>query len=200
MPVTIYTIGHSNHQIEAFLDLLQRHEIAVVADVRSSPYSRWQPQFNQSDLRKSLSRSGIRYEQFCEELGARSPDQRCYEHGRVIYQRLADSKAFRDGIARLRSFATTQRVAMLCAEREPLECHRSILIGKVLDSRGDEVLSILGDGSAERWAELVSRLLRLRKLDRPSLFESEDDLVARAFLEQEEEIAFRPEKVGEATE
>jgi len=113
-----------------------------------------------------------------------------------VYGLLADSQKFKEGIERLLTLPQSQRVALVCAEREPLECHRTILIGKVLHSKGTDVVSILGDGSAELWPDLVTRLLRLRKLDRPSLFESEDELVQRAFLEQEREIAYAPDTAG----
>lgn len=196
MPITVYTIGHSNHPIDVFLDLLHCNRIQVLADVRSSPYSRWQPQFNQSDLRASLLGAGLRYEPFCDELGARTSDRSCYDQGRVVYARLANSVPFQKGIARLRDLALAQRVAIVCAEREPLECHRTILIGRALESEGDKVVSILGDGSTEEWTQLVSRLLRRRKLNASSLFESEDEIIERAFLAQEEEIAYRSEQTG----
>jgi uncharacterized protein (DUF488 family) len=98
----IYTVGHSNHSIERFLSLLQPHGITAVADVRSTPYSRFNPQFRREKLQASLAEAGMQYVFLGEELGARSQDPDCYDaEGRVSYSRLARTEQFRKGIQRL---------------------------------------------------------------------------------------------------
>jgi uncharacterized protein (DUF488 family) len=89
MRIEVLTIGHSTHPIETFLGLLHQHGVTAVADVRSAPYSRFNPQFNKDALEHDLKEHGIRYVFLGRELGARSDDPSCYDKGRVQYGRLA---------------------------------------------------------------------------------------------------------------
>ncbi len=104
-PITIYTVGHSTHTIERFLDLLERNGVTAIADVRSSPFSRHNPQFNKDTLTAELKKRGIAYVFVGKELGARSDDPSCYEGGKVRYGRLADTSVFKAGIERVLSGA-----------------------------------------------------------------------------------------------
>ena len=131
----ILTIGHSTHAIGEFLGLLETHGVASVADVRSAPYSRRQPQFNREALRRVLEEQGIGYDFRGVELGARSEDPSCYEDGRVQYRRLAETALFLSGIDLVAGEARERRVALLCAEKEPLECHRTLLVARELVKR-----------------------------------------------------------------
>lgn len=124
----VLTIGHSNHPIERFIGLLKQDGVTAVADVRSAPFSRHNPQFNKDSLQQSLSEAGIAYIFLGKELGARSNDRSCYEDGRVQYERLARTDLFLDGIERVRKGAEQYRIALMCAEKEPLECHRTLLV------------------------------------------------------------------------
>src|SRR5262245_48831743 len=110
----IFTIGHSTHPIERFVALLAGQGVRVLADVRSTPFSRFNPQFNRERLAKSLADAGIRYEFMGDALGARSTDPACFENGRVSYARLAESAAFRRGIEQLIEAARAQRMAIMC--------------------------------------------------------------------------------------
>lgn len=154
----MFTVGHSSHPLEAFLALLVRHGISAVADVRSSPYSRMNPQFNREDLKKALKASGIAYVFLGEELGARSDNPECYEGGKVRYDRLARTGAFKRGLERVRAGAADYRLALMCAEKEPLDCHRTILVARHLQEQGLDVQHILADGSLEPHAEAIERL------------------------------------------
>ena len=120
----IFTIGHSNHSLEGFLALLAKRRIAAVADVRSAPYSRFSPHFDRKALAAALEACGIGYRYFGRELGGRPDDPGCYENGRVSYDRVARTGRFRDGLARVREAAAEVRLALMCAEKEPLDCHR----------------------------------------------------------------------------
>src|SRR3990172_5328620 len=102
MAPMIFTVGHSNHPIVHFLSLLHRYEITAVADVRSSPYSRFNPQFNREPLKDALAEREIRYVFLGEELGARPKDPSCYEKGRVVYNRLASTTLFKEGLDRIK--------------------------------------------------------------------------------------------------
>lgn len=197
----ILTIGHSTHTLERFIALLKQHGVTAVADVRSAPYSRLNPQFNKADLERSLQAQGIRYVFLGRELGARSDDPACYQKGRVQYARLARTEAFRQGIERLRRGAAKHRIACLCAEREPLECHRTLLVARALDDEGVEVAHIHGDGRLEPHAAAMDRLLDLTGLPRDDLFRSRADLIAEALARQEERVAYVDAKLAaEATE
>src|SRR5262245_25862717 len=119
----LFTIGHSNHPIERFVALLQQHTIAAVADVRSVPYSRRHPQFSREALARSLAAAGIDYLFLGDALGARPKDPACFVDGRADYDRIAARPEFAAGFARVRAEAGRARVALMCAEREPLDCH-----------------------------------------------------------------------------
>jgi len=194
----VFTIGHSTHPIERFVDLLQRHGVEVLADVRSTPFSRFNPQFNRASLSHSLASAGIRYEFLGEELGARSSDPECFENGRVSYARLAATALFRRGLERLREMAGSQRVAMMCAEREPLDCYRTILISRELERAGETVTHILADGTLEENRSTMGRLIDKLKLPRDDLFGDPAELIDAAYDAQAAKVAYAP-KIQPAT-
>lgn len=186
----LYTIGHSNHSIEDFVELLSLHRITAVADVRSIPASRYTPQFNREAIRSALEAAGVSYVFLGKELGARSPDPTSYVDGKVQYSRLAHSPLFVSGIERLINGAIRERIALTCTEQDPLDCHRTILISRVLADRDMQITHIHRDGSVERHSAAMNRLRRKHHLDEPSLFESEEELLAKALELQESDIAY----------
>lgn len=190
----ILTIGHSTHPIERFVALLKEHGVTALADVRSAPFSRFNPQFNKDVLQKSMKEAGIAYIFLGKELGARSNDPSCYENGRVQYDRLARTEAFHSGIARVRKGAQEYRVALMCAEKEPLECHRTLLVAKALEREGEAVVHIHGDGHLERHADAMRRLLDLTGMPHGDMFASEADLIEEASRRQEAKVAYVEEE------
>lgn len=186
----VLTIGHSNHSLDAFVSLLQQHSVTAVADVRSAPYSRFTPHFNKEALQRALKEHGIRYVFLGRELGARSEDRSCYENGRVLYARLALTDVFRSGIERVLRGAGEQRIALMCAEKDPLDCHRTLLVARALEEHGVAVEHILPDGGIESHGEAMLRLLDLLGLPRRDLFHSTEDLIKDALVRQEERIAY----------
>ncbi len=144
---TIYTIGHSNHNEEKFLDLLSQHGIEVLVDVRSQPFSRYNPQFNDSNLVSALKAAGIRYLFMGDQLGGRPQGEEFLdESGRALYHRMAESSDFLVGIERLERGIEEHRVAIMCSEENPAICHRHLLVTRVISGRGVDVLHIRGDG------------------------------------------------------
>lgn len=129
---SLFTIGHSNQAAEQFVGLLQRHDIRLLADVRSSPASRFAPQFNRAALVRSLEQAGIKYRWFGQALGGKP--------------RAAES-VFAAGINDLLQVAETQPIAIMCAERDPRMCHRTHLVAPALLKKGATVTHILGDGT-----------------------------------------------------
>ena len=186
----VFTIGHSTHSTDAFITLLRQHNVTAVADVRSVPLSRFNPQFNREIIIHSLKTHGIRYVFLGRELGARSDDHSCYENGRVQYTRLARLESFRRGLDRIMRGACNHRIALMCAEKEPLECHRTLLVARALVEHRVSVFHIISDGSLETYDDAMARLLVLLGLPRADLFRSKQELIAQAVAIQEERIAY----------
>lgn len=191
MSSTLYTIGHSDHSLADFLALLRVHDITAIADVRSSPYSRRQPQFNREPLKAALRDVGITYVFLGRECGARAEDPACYDQGKVQYERLAQTALFQDGLARIRAGAEAFRLALMCAEKDPLTCHRTILVSRHLVEQGMAVEHVLADGSLEPHNLTLTRLRQQLGLRQPDLFCSESDLDDLAYRQQGERIAYR---------
>ena len=186
----VLTIGHSNHSLETFVALLQQHGVSALADVRSAPYSRFNPQFNRRALEDSLKTIGMRYVFLGRALGGRPDDPSCYENGRVRYDLLARTPLFREGLERVVEGAGRERIALMCAEKEPLDCHRTILVGRSLAERGVAVAHILADGSLEPHDETMGRLLDSMGLPRGDLLQSREQLIEEALAHRERRIAY----------
>jgi uncharacterized protein (DUF488 family) len=160
---SVFTIGHSNHSAEKFAGLLKRHEIEVLVDTRSHPYSRHAPHFNIRDIVATLSDDSIGYLFLGPELGGRPEEKEFYDaEGRVDYALIEKSQPFLDGIHRLEKEIRARRVALLCSEEDPAGCHRRLLVGRALSERGIVVRHIRGDGSVEAEGETIG--------DQPVLF------------------------------
>lgn len=190
MPARVLTIGHSSHSADDFIGLLRKHGVSVVADVRSVPFSRFSPQFNKDTLSKTLEKAGIGYVFFGRELGARSQDQSCYVDGQVRYSLLARTELFRAGLERLFSDAKDKQVAIMCTEKDPLDCHRTLLIARSLVAADVEVNHVLADGVTESNDEAMVRLLTKHGLQQPDLFRSTEELLEDALQRQERRIAY----------
>ncbi len=148
--ITLYTIGHSNRSLTEFLELLERHGIESLVDVRSAPYSRYVTHFNRADLEYSVESHKIRYTYLGAELGGRPPGDEFYdEHDHVLYYRVAQAPFFRGGIEKLIEEGAVYRTAFMCSEEDPTNCHRRLLIARVLIDEGVRVLHIRGDDSEQ---------------------------------------------------
>ncbi len=190
MALEIFTVGHSTQSIDKFLALLKRHGVNAIADVRSAPYSRFNPQFNREELRSSLKSNGIRYVFLGKELGARSDDEGCYLNGKVQYKLLAKTPFFQSGISRVIDGAESNKIALMCAEKDPLDCHRTILVARELADRGVRVTHILPDGSLEAHNVAVSRLVSKLGLGEADMFRSEELTIYDAYEKQGQRIAY----------
>jgi uncharacterized protein (DUF488 family) len=146
-PIDVLTIGHSNHPIDRFVGLLQAQGVTVLADVRSIPASRFAPQFRQAALKASLNAAGIGYVWLGEGLGGKPKDKSLWRNGAPDFQRIAASPTFRADLDRLLTVVKSERVAIMCAERTPQDCHRARLVAPELDRAGHTVGHILVDGS-----------------------------------------------------
>ncbi|MFJ8295604.1 DUF488 family protein [Streptomyces sp. NPDC094447] len=192
---TVFTIGHSTHSGSYFLSLLQKHGITAVADVRSMPVSRFTPQFNRYAVERILSEVDIKYVFLGKELGARTEDLTCYVDGQVRYDLLAQTSDFASGIKRLRNGSRSERIAIMCTEQEPLDCHRCVLVARVLEGDEITVKHILGDGQIEDHASAMRRLMAIFGLDQEDLFRTSAERLQDALDRQERRIAYVNEEL-----
>jgi uncharacterized protein (DUF488 family) len=152
----IFTIGHSNQRMESFLNLLTKNKIQYLADVRSVPSSKFASQFDQALLKNSLTKIGIRYLYFGREIGGRPSGPAFYdEKGYALYYLMAQSPSFVKAIDILVRELEKHRIVIMCSEEDPTECHRRLLIGRVLSQKGITELHIRGNGSIQTEADLV---------------------------------------------
>jgi uncharacterized protein (DUF488 family) len=186
---TILTIGHSNLSYEQFLQLLRGTGVTAVADVRSVPSSRRHPHFNRKALKEELRADGIAYVFLGEELGGRPKDRRFFCEGVADYEQMARVPAFNKGIQRVIEGATRYRIALMCSEHDPLDCHRCLLIGRVLHEQGLTVSHILSNGRQKSQAQIEEELLAMaRQENRADFFP--DDQRAAAYRQHSRKVAF----------
>jgi uncharacterized protein (DUF488 family) len=152
----VLTIGHSNRSIDEFLALLKQNAVEVVADVRSQPHSKYVPHFDYANLKQATEAAGLQYVFLGRELGGMPEAREFYDaEGHVVYSRIAASEPFRHGIARLLEGIRKYRVVIMCGEEDPMNCHRRLLVGRVLKEQGVGVRHIRGDGQIQTEEELV---------------------------------------------
>jgi uncharacterized protein (DUF488 family) len=216
MSKQLFTVGHSNLSIEEFIDLLREYRVNAIADVRSHPYSAYLPHFNRDLLKFKLLKAKIKYVFLGNELGARPQDLSCYINGKALYTKVADSDAFKLGIERILTGLNTYSIALMCSEKEPLSCHRTILICKHLRQFGIKIDHIIDRYNLESHSHLEDRLLDLYGFDLANnrlkvpevlqfnLFESvqsvvkpglisKEEYLERAYTEQGDKIAYQNE-------
>lgn len=190
---TLYTIGHSTHPIGEFVRLLGTHGITAVADVRSAPYSRYNPQFKKEALAAALKSAGIAYVYLGRELGARVEDPSCHVDGRVSYARVARTELFQAGLQRVRDGMGSYRVALMCAERDPITCHRMMLVTRNLRNESFDVAHVRADGSLESNVDAEKRLVNDAGLPPANLFENEAAVIEAAYEHIGRKMAWRPD-------
>ena len=190
---TIYTVGYSTHEWPAFIALLRGAGITALADVRSNPQARL-PQYRQENLAPGLRKEGIAYVWLGMELGARRDERECYADGQVDYELVATLPSFRAGITRLENGVAEHTITLMCAEREPLDCHRGVLIARVLKADGWRVRHIRADGTIEEHDDTERRMVERVGVD-PLLDSGVDQstLVNRAYRELGRSMAYEPE-------
>jgi uncharacterized protein (DUF488 family) len=193
MADALYTIGHSTHPTEEFVRLLRQHGVTAVADVRSAPYSRYNPQFKKEALAAALKAAGIADVYLGRELGARVEDPACHVDGRVSYAKVAETELFQSGLQRVRDGMASYRIALMCAERDPITCHRMMLVTRNLRDEPFEINHIRADGTLESNAEAEERLLDASGLPAASLFENERALIEAAYEHVGRKMSWRPD-------
>lgn len=194
----IFTVGHSNHSLGHFIDLLKARGVTMVADVRSHPYSRYAPQYCKSPLEKALAGARFVYVFLGKELGGRSDDPACYRDGRIQYDRLSVTPAFGAGIERL--VEAEDAIAVMCSEKDPINCHRALLIAPKLAQAGIVVSHILADGSLETHEQFETRLLEVCGLWEEDLFRSREELIAEAYSTWSAKVAYYSKEMDDSSD
>lgn len=190
----IYTIGYSPFTTDTFIQALRKYNINAVVDVRSAPYSAYRTDFNKANIQNILKDHGIAYVFLGDQLGARWEDPEVYRDGVADYDLISKTSTFQKGLDRLRTGSEKYIIALMCAEKDPITCHRTILIAKNLRNEFF-IQHILEDGSIEIHKDLEKRLLRLHSLDQlklPGLSNTQSSLV-EAYKKQGSQIAYRIE-------
>ena len=202
---TLFTIGHSNYETEKFVELLKDNDINVVVDVRSVPYSQYTSQFNRESIKKTLKENGIAYIHMGEEFGARREDRSLYDDdGKLNFSKAIASEPFRRGVWRIeRGLEQNYRIAFMCAEKIPHECHRCIMVGKAFHDLGYDVEHILEDGSTIDQDEIGKILVDMYFPDRNQITifnmdedKPEEEYIKDAYLRREKDIAYNINSEG----
>jgi len=188
----LFTIGHSNLQADQFLALLRAHNVTAIADVRSVPFSRRFPWFSSRTLADRLHSKGIAYVMVGDTLGGRPANPALYRDGIADYEEMSGTPEFRAGLDRVIAEMGQHRLCLMCSEREPLDCHRCLLVGRVLARRGFAIGHILGDSSIEPHSATEERLLAgLRPAGGGDLFGDRESRLAEAYRRRSRRIAAR---------
>lgn len=195
----IYTVGHSTHQLDYFLELLKEYGVTCLIDVRSVAASSYNPQYNKEPLTNFLKSKGITYLHFAEEFGARHNDPDLLDdEGKVDFEKVRKSWAFKNGVERIwQGLDKGFTISLMCSESEPFDCHRFSMVSIALDKDGFDVKHIMKDKSLKTNADLENQLLKKydKKLPKPDMFNPNvtlDDQLKEAYRLRNKEIAFSP--------
>jgi uncharacterized protein (DUF488 family) len=186
----VWTIGHSAHSWEQFILLLRNAGITAIADVRTSPYSRFSPHFNRDKVRDELRLDGISYVFLGRELGGRPASQRFYCEGVADYEKMAHAEDFKKGLERVIEGARKYKIALMCSEQDPMDCHRCLLIGRALAERGVQVGHIQANSVIATQEQIENRLLELSGRSSDDLFAPREDRLANAYRDRARKVAF----------
>ena len=201
---TVFTVGYSGyHQaVDRFVSDLKMYGINVVADVRTSPYSKFSPEFNREAIQAELKAAGLKYVFMGNELGARPSDRHCYVNGVVDYDRIVSAGFFLHGLDRVQmGVARGYVITLLCAEKDPIDCHRNVLVAHSLAKRGVDIrhlvqLAPMEPAVVEDREDTESRLFE--ECDQgdsrqDDLFMSRDSLIEKVYKLRFKKIAYREE-------
>ena len=193
----LFTIGYTAFQVEDFIGTLKQNKIKALVDVSSTPYSEHYPDYNKENLERLLDKSKIQYRNFVAEFGARQIERRYFSpEGYLDFERFVESPNFRNGYKMvIDALAKGHNIVLMCAEKDPATCHRSIMITRAFHEGGVEVTHLLANGKCESQADIEQQLLNKYFPDREqlSLFgnHNQEDLVGAAYQKRNAEIGYR---------
>ena len=192
----IYTVGYSKFEIADFIDTLKRFQISAVADVRSVPFSKFKPDFNKEVLKSELNKHGIKYVFLGDFCGARIDDKSCYIEGKVDFSLVAKTKKFQEGLTRILQGSKEYNIVIMCAEKDPITCHRTILVSRELSKKGMEIKHIYPDNTTELHNDLEYRLMKMFGLHQLDItMRSQEERLNEAYKKQGDKISYESEKI-----
>jgi uncharacterized protein (DUF488 family) len=188
----IYTIGSSIHSIYDFILLLKRHHINAVADVRSMPYSQHTPQFNKDALTNALKNTSVYYLDFSKEFGARRNESEAYTNNQVDFRKVIKLPIFLSGIERINAgILKGYNIALLCTEKNPLDCHRFSLVSRALSHKlSVNIDHILFNGELINQHDLEKKMLHDFKLEN-DLFDDYETQLEKAYENVGNKISYK---------
>lgn len=192
----LFTIGHSNLPVDQFKSLIRDAGVTAIVDVRSVPFSRRFPWFSGKALAERLQNTGITYIALGDALGGRPRDPALFCAGIADYEAMAETETFRAGLDQVGQAMRQHRLCLMCSEREPLDCHRCLLVGRALAKRGFTLGHILGDGTIEPHTATEDRLLKKEQFD--DLFRDREARLADAYRRRANAVAYRNKKAAPA--
>lgn len=195
----IYTIGYTGFSIEEFILTLKKHKINSVIDVRSMPYSKIYSDYNEGNIKDTLKKYGMYYRNYKKEFGARQENELYYPHGYLDFSLFTKSEAFKEGMNRIISaIPLGYNFVLMCSEKNPIECHRCIMVAKAFYDNGLDVNNILSTGDFISQSEIEKQLVDIYypNRDQLSLFDDQlswDEMVKNSYSYQNEKIGYRKE-------
>ena len=186
----ILTIGHSTFSYDEFVARLRGANVTAIADVRSSPFSRRFPWFSRDELKVKLSGDRVAYSFLGKELGGRPTGNQFFQRGVADYEAMAGTPAFRAGLDRVMEGARKYRVALMCSERHPLDCHRCLLVGRALAARGAAVEHVMPDGEVATQADIENSLLQMAANEHDDLFAPREERLDAAYRDRARKVAY----------
>jgi uncharacterized protein (DUF488 family) len=195
MATEVFSLGHSSLPFERFVKLLKTAGVSAVADVRSSPFSKRAPWFSQREFKAGLRDNAIAYAFLGEELGGRPKAQGLFRAGVADYLAMAETAAFKSGLDRLLQGIEKHRIALVCSERDPLHCHRCLLVARQLAVKGVDTRHIRPDGSEETQKEAEERLLREENLAAEDFLWPKVERISEAYLRRNKQVAYSLNRV-----
>lgn len=192
----ILTIGHSTQSLDRFLDLLRMADVSAVADVRSSPFSKRYPHFSKPVLHQSLKDNGFEYAFLGKELGGRPNSSSLYCGSIADYEKMALEPSYIKGIERIVNGSKKHKIAMMCSEHNPLDCHRCLLVSRSLNEKGYSISHILSNGNIESHHDIEMTLLKMFGSTEDDMFTSREDKLAKAYRSRAMSVAYRKPEVS----
>lgn len=186
----LFSIGHSTHSEEHFRSLLSTAGVNAIADVRSQPYSKYSPHFSKDTLQAWLKDANLAYSFLGRELGGRPDDRKLMQNGVADYEAMAKSRSFSEGLHRLIKGAERYRIAMMCSEQDPLDCHRCLLIARKLFQAGISTSHILGTGEIVTHKAIEEQLMEIERQANDDLFACRDERLSTAYRNRSRKVGF----------
>lgn len=193
----IFTIGYAGFKIDDFIKILKKYHINSLIDVRSMPFSKFHSEYNKPIFSKVLHDSGIIYRNYKKEFGARQDDRKYYPNGYLDFSMFTKSQVFLEGMDKIiKAIPLGYKFVLMCSEKDPITCHRNIMIAKAFYNNGISINNILSDGSIITQSDIETRLLDMYYpgRDQLSLFAEQlslEEMIQNSYKFQNEKIGYR---------